>query len=187
MGIEATRWVWKHSQAEGTDRLVLLALADFAAFHEGDEHPTCWPAKRTIGQMLKLSDNTIRKSLRNLEALGEITMAPFTGWEGRPDRRPNRYTFVHIEEWSGGSSVYPRETNGGSSESERGLVSEQNGGSYTRPKPLLEPLKNRANDFSEEENQPPAPVEPDGKLPDSVKQSGRAAIADARSKLTPGA
>lgn len=69
MSVEATTWVWKHSKAEGTDLLVLLALADFA-----QEDHRCFGSWGKLEQKTKLSRRTISRCLIRLQAAGELIM-----------------------------------------------------------------------------------------------------------------
>lgn len=69
MSVEATTWVWKHSKAEGTDLLVLLALADFA-----QEDHRCFGSWGKLEQKTKLSRRTISRCLTRLQAAGELIM-----------------------------------------------------------------------------------------------------------------
>lgn len=69
MSVEATTWVWKHSKAEGTDLLVLLALADFA-----QEDHCCFGSWGKLEQKTKLSRRTISRCLIRLQAAGELIM-----------------------------------------------------------------------------------------------------------------
>ena len=67
MSVKATSWVWQESKSEGADRLVLLALADFA-----DEVGRCFGSWGTLESKTRLSRSTIVRSLKRLEALGEL-------------------------------------------------------------------------------------------------------------------
>lgn len=69
MSVEATTWVWKHSKAEGTDLLVLLALADFA-----QEDHRCYGSWGKLEQKTKLSRRTISRCLTRLQDSGELIM-----------------------------------------------------------------------------------------------------------------
>jgi hypothetical protein len=42
MSVKVMSWVWDHSRAEGTDRLVLLAIADSAEHDGSDAWPRRW-------------------------------------------------------------------------------------------------------------------------------------------------
>ena len=68
MSVKATSWVWQESKSEGADRLVLLALADFA-----DEAGRCFGSWGTLEGKTRLSRSTIVRSLRRLEASGDLS------------------------------------------------------------------------------------------------------------------
>jgi len=67
MSAEATNWVWKHSEASGSDRLVLLALADFC-----NEKAECYASYAVLAKKTKLGIKTIYRSFRSLMASGEL-------------------------------------------------------------------------------------------------------------------
>ena len=69
MSIKVMSKVWELSQANGTDLLVLLALADMA-----NEMGACWPSVGCLGRRCRISDRTVQRSVRHLEALGEVTV-----------------------------------------------------------------------------------------------------------------
>lgn len=68
MSVQATSWVWAHSDAKGNDLLVLLAVAD-AANKQGQR--SC-QAVRTVAEMARVSVRTAHRSLRKLEETGQI-------------------------------------------------------------------------------------------------------------------
>ena len=68
MSVKATSWVWQESKCEGADRLVLLALADFA-----DENGRCFGSWGTLEDKTRLSRSTIVRSLKRLEASGDLS------------------------------------------------------------------------------------------------------------------
>ena len=82
-------WVWDHSQAGGTDRLVLLAIAD-SADHDG---ANAWPSVSTIARKCQVSERTVQRSIRSLVDLRELAVEDQAGGtaQSRADRRPNRY------------------------------------------------------------------------------------------------
>lgn len=67
MSAEATNWVWKHSEAVGSDRLVLLALADFC-----NEKAECYASYGTLVRKTRLAEKTVSRSLKSLQGIGEI-------------------------------------------------------------------------------------------------------------------
>ena len=69
MSVAATNYVWERSPAEGADRLVLLALADFA-----DESGNCFGSWGKLEQKTRLARRTIADCLRRLQKSGELVM-----------------------------------------------------------------------------------------------------------------
>jgi hypothetical protein len=69
MSVEATNFVWYHSTAEGSDRLVLLALADFA-----DEDGNCFGSWGKLCQKTRLCRSTIANSVKRLRNAGHLVM-----------------------------------------------------------------------------------------------------------------
>jgi GNAT superfamily N-acetyltransferase len=67
MSAKATNWVWEESQSTGSARLVLLALADWA-----NEKGICYGSYRGLAKKTRLSVATVTRSLRELEAAGEV-------------------------------------------------------------------------------------------------------------------
>ena len=67
MSAEATNWVWKHSEAAGSDRLVLLALADFC-----NEKAECYASYGTLVKKTRLGQKTIYRCLKSLQSAGEV-------------------------------------------------------------------------------------------------------------------
>ncbi len=70
--------VFERSNAAGSARLVLLALADNA-----DDAGECWPRIQTLADKTKLSRATVSRMLRKLEELGEVRTEERTGADGR--------------------------------------------------------------------------------------------------------
>lgn len=69
MSVSATDYVWKKSTAEGADRLVLLALADFA-----DEMGNCFGSWGKLCEKTRLARATVARSLRRLQKAGQLVM-----------------------------------------------------------------------------------------------------------------
>jgi hypothetical protein len=82
-------WVWEHSRAEGTARLVLLAIAD----HAGHDGRDAYPSQEKIAAKCKVSVRTVRRALDELESLGELGVERYKGRAaagasgGRPTHR----------------------------------------------------------------------------------------------------
>lgn len=68
MSIEVMSWVWKKSQATGTDKFVLLAIADNA----WDDGSNAWPSVATISRKTGLSTRTVQRCIQNLHDIGEL-------------------------------------------------------------------------------------------------------------------
>jgi len=69
MSVAATNYVWTQSPAEGADRLVLLALADFA-----DESGNCFGSWGKLEEKTRLARATVARCLRRLQDRGELIM-----------------------------------------------------------------------------------------------------------------
>jgi hypothetical protein len=69
MSVAATRYVWEQSKAENSDRLVLLALADYA-----DEEGNCFGSWGKLEEKTLLSRATIARALGRLQETGELLM-----------------------------------------------------------------------------------------------------------------
>lgn len=68
MSIEVMSWVWKQSKATGTDKFVLLAIADNA----WDDGSNAWPSVGTISRKTGLSTRTVQRCIQNLHDIGEL-------------------------------------------------------------------------------------------------------------------
>ncbi len=88
MSVESMALALHHSRAKGTTKLVLLGIAN----HDGDGG--AWPALSTLARYAGgVDERTVRRSLRELEALGEIRVHVNGGGDRSTpgDRRPNLY------------------------------------------------------------------------------------------------
>lgn len=87
MSVEAMAIVLHHSKSKGTDMVILLGVAN----HDGDGGS--WPSKATLAKYAKVDERSVKRSLRKLEAMGElITHTQDGGTHRTPDGlRPNRY------------------------------------------------------------------------------------------------
>lgn len=87
MSVQATSWVWEHSQSEGVNRLVALAVAD-AANREGR---MSYQSVATIAAMTRTSERTVQRALRELEAAGEVACTQEAG-----RHKPRTYAFPGV-------------------------------------------------------------------------------------------
>jgi hypothetical protein len=84
---------WDHSNARGTDLLVLLALADIA-----DDNGECWPSIAHLARKVRLDTRTTQRRIRSLEDLGEVVVIRGGGRSSSAGGvKSNRYKIVvHI-------------------------------------------------------------------------------------------
>lgn len=78
-------WVWTESTTGGTERLLLLAIADNAA----DDGTNAYPSLATLARKVRLDERTVRRLLRKLESARHIAVSVGTGPRGT-----NRYTVI---------------------------------------------------------------------------------------------
>ena len=78
MSVYVTSWVWRHSAATGSSRLVLLAIADIA-----DDEGFAFPGINHLAGKSKLSPKTTRRQIVELEKLGELTVERRAGHGNR--------------------------------------------------------------------------------------------------------
>lgn len=95
MSWEAVDWVLKHSPTTGTDRLVLIAIANRSGDHELDAEYnawTAWPGLERITHEANLkSKRTTQAAIARLVEAEALTRFKNKGGSGRRDRRPNLY------------------------------------------------------------------------------------------------
>lgn len=87
MSVEALAVVLHHSKARGTDKVLLLGIAN----HAGDGG--AWPSIATLARYANVDERGVQRALRRLEQLGEVQIHVQAGGpSGVPDwRRTNRY------------------------------------------------------------------------------------------------
>lgn len=84
MSIKVMSWVWENGPQDPVERLVLLALADFA-----DDHGSCYPSMIGIGAKACVTERGARGIVRRLEAAGWIETSIGGGRGGK-----SRYNIV---------------------------------------------------------------------------------------------
>lgn len=87
MSVEALAAVLHHSRAVGTDKVVLLGIAN----HEGDGG--AWPSLATLARYANVNQRTVQRSLKQLEVLGELWIGPKEG--GTPHADPRYRTNLY--------------------------------------------------------------------------------------------
>ena len=94
MSVQAISWVFDHADAHGSERLVLLSIAN----HADAEGRNSWPGVARIAREANLSESRTKAALRRLADEGVISIERHAGGsrDTRPDRRPNRYTILPL-------------------------------------------------------------------------------------------
>ncbi|MEW2382304.1 helix-turn-helix domain-containing protein [Micromonospora sp. NPDC047707] len=80
MSVRVMTWVWDHSPVGGTERLVLLAIADCAA----DDGANAWPSLGTLARKARLDERTVRRIIRRLEVGGHLLVEVAAGTPTAP-------------------------------------------------------------------------------------------------------
>lgn len=149
--------VLHHSAASGTDKLVLLGIAN----HDGDGG--AWPAVATLAKYANVSERSVQRSLTALVERGEVRVIYRDGGtrSTREDRRPNRYEILVCcpescdrttqHKTRGDVGVTPSDQGSrGDAGDARGDVLGSSGVTPTSPEPSYEPPRNHPSraDFS---------------------------------------
>ena len=71
-----------------------LSVYSFLKRCENRKTHQCWPSIKTIGQAVRMSENTVRKYIRQLEERGLITTEPHRG-DHQDRRKAQRQSAVH--------------------------------------------------------------------------------------------
>jgi hypothetical protein len=153
LSIESLAACLHHSRASGSDKLVLLGIAN----HDGDGG--AWPSITTLAKYANISERSVQKCVDKLIELNEITRHINKGGNAntRGDRRPNRYEIlVRCPQECDGTTRHgvnrsasrgePDDTHGVNSDASRGEA----GFTLTIHKPSLEPSINLSRTFSAE-------------------------------------
>jgi hypothetical protein len=144
VSIEAIAVCLHHSRASGTDKLVLLGIAN----HEGDGG--AWPSVGTLARYANCTERNVQRSIANLIELGEVQVERQAGGNDgtRQDRRPNLYRVtVRCPGSCDGTSRHrvrgdahdTPSRNGVTSTVARGDAHVANGVTPTSPEPSLQP------------------------------------------------
>ena len=140
--------VLHHSKASGTDKVILLGIAN----HEGDGGS--WPAVGTLAKYAQCSERAVRYSLKRLVESGELRVIRQGGGNDgtREDRRPNLYRVLVRcpDDCVGGTAHrlrgeagFPPNDDGVKRASERGEAGFLDGVKQASAEPSLEPSKKR--------------------------------------------
>lgn len=93
MSAKATNWVWEASESTGSDRLVLLALADFC-----NESAECYASYGKLIEKTRLGRMTIHRSLKRLQEIGELEMVS-QGDVGMGSREANTWRLPKMHKY----------------------------------------------------------------------------------------
>lgn len=136
-------WVFEHSPTKGTDRLVLLAIADSAE----DDGTNAWPGVDKIAKRAGITRRGAQQSLARLEVAGRIIVEHQAGGPAnlRADRRPNRYAVV----MTGRTAVHPVTDDGANAATPRGESHDTNGVNGRAPYPSKASIQKTSSLFSD--------------------------------------
>lgn len=87
MSVEAMALVLHHSTAKGTDKVILLGIAN----HAGDGG--AWPSIATLARYANVHERNVQRSIEKLVTLGELAVHRQDGGRASTPKweRPNRY------------------------------------------------------------------------------------------------
>lgn len=92
MSVQAMTWAWEQS-LDPSDKLVLLALANRTNHETG----VCYPGQKLLAKECSMSDRSVRRHLKNLEALGLVERRPRMRKEGR-GRTSDEYRIAFFQQ-----------------------------------------------------------------------------------------
>jgi hypothetical protein len=98
MSIRVLSWVWDHSERDGSELLVLLALADFSK----DDGGGAFPSVSTLAAKARLSDRSVQRVLKSLRDGGDINVR-----NGAGPHQTNVYIVNMATQTTGRQSVTP--------------------------------------------------------------------------------
>lgn len=93
MSIKVMNYVWDHSDAQGTELLCLLAIADNA-----NDDGEAFPGIARIAKKCRVGERAIQKVLRKLQDSGEIEVRIGHGLKTTTGHT-NRYVLLKYQEW----------------------------------------------------------------------------------------
>jgi hypothetical protein len=79
MSLNAVQAVWDRSARRGTERLLLLTIADFVNEGKGG---VAWPGVSKLAQRTRLSERQVQRKIRALERSGELQVSRGAGPKG---------------------------------------------------------------------------------------------------------
>lgn len=75
MSVRAMSAVWEFSAADGSELLLLLAIAD----HANDRGENAFPSKATLSRKTRQHERTVQSQIQRLETAGELRVSRATG------------------------------------------------------------------------------------------------------------
>jgi len=135
MSVRVMQWVWEKSQSKGTDRLVLLAIADCAS----DDGGNAYPSTATLVAKTGLGERTVQDAMKRLHKLNELAIYRNAGPKGC-----NRY---RVQMQGGAATAPPQEPHPadpapGAATAPQTPQIPHPGGAATAPRTVLEPSIN---------------------------------------------
>lgn len=129
MSIEAMVWVLYNCERSGTDKVVMLGLAN----HADPEGENAWPSVARLARYANVSERAVQQSLARLLADGALLVERQKGGQHDTpaDRRTNRYCIVGVK------STSPRALDGVKPASPRGEAERGDGVKPASPEPSL--------------------------------------------------
>lgn len=161
MSVEAMSFVLNQCRAKGTEKLVMIGIAN----HADNRGRNAWPSISTLAAYANVSERSVQLAIVKLVAAGELLVQDQRGGddETRGDRRPNRYVIVGMQPVDNGAdgvkSASPRAGNGVKPVTPRGEAQRVHGVKPASPEPSLEPSMNRPSSRTSQHNPTPPPVD----------------------------
>ncbi len=129
MGVKTTSKVWEWSESTGTNRLVMLALADFC-----DDCDECYPGVARIAKKCRISERTAQRAFRELTEIGELEVLEKLGVKTNGGAT-NRFKLI----LKGGDKSGKREIEGGDKSGAKVVTNGVKGGDSVVTRTIREP------------------------------------------------
>lgn len=142
MSIQAVAWVLEHSTTTGSDRLVLIAIANHV-----DSTGWCWPSIPAIAHEARVDKRTVYRAIDSLEEWGDLVI------KRRPGK-PNLYGIHAVMPPQGGDNLSPPQ---GVAPRHKGVTSRPSGGG-TSPPESSRTIKNPSRASATPEWRAPVPA-----------------------------
>lgn len=134
VSVEAMTWALDVTEVRGTEKLVLLGIANHADKHGGN----AWPSVETLARYAGVHERGVQRAIEALIQRGLVVRHLNAGGsrKQRPDRAPNLY---ELDLSRGGARATPLPTHGVARGTARGGAQRANGVVHAPPKPSIEP------------------------------------------------